>query len=864
MFSCCRRPSSPRHDERPKEGSAEKAAMPFEELSRATAAAEAATDVHNVQEEQGQGQHDQHDQQKQQKQEQQEQQAQQEQQQAQQEQHEPVHVSSELPHSTEAAPNNQSNGNVVAGADTSDHQEAQLDNPNGLNASNDASRSELRQEEPATANQCPQDTTASPTTKTATSSSMQMQGVCMAGLNQFLNDLKAEHPQHWQTMTTTDACTELVIPRTGDKQCAYVDIMNPEHVGAATVFVSHAWRYKIADVLGTLLEHAEEEQAKGNPEPFFWFDLFINNQNIAADLPQDWWSTTFKESIKAIGRVVLVLTPWHDPMPVTRAWCLWEIFCSASQEGVELTIRLPSAERQELKAAVMKDADLAVTDTMVRVQAERAEAWNPKDKEMIFKAIEESVGFAHVNKVVKDQMRAWCLTELLRFVQEAEQAAEDDGLRSFALLCNRVGLVLFHFGERARATELYEKGLALEEQALGTYHPDTATSHHNLGQVYFTRGECKRAIACYERSLHITLNTLGEKHPHTAIVCHSLGEAYAELGDYHSAIGNFELCLQLTISTIGEKNPQVCASLHSLGRIYGKVGEYGKAVGYLEKDLEITLETVGEKHPSTAVSYSTLGQVYRDAGHYDKAIELFDKALQIKLDTVGEQNAETVRTLNDLGQAYNSKGEHERAIECLEKGLALALTFMGDTHQDVASLYNSLGLVYGAKGMHDAALEMYEKTLGIELATLGEEHPSVGVSYHNIGHTYRRMGDLANAKKNLAHAVHIWMETLGPDHPHTRTGLNSLIVLDSDSESDDEDEGERECERGEESEGESQVPLASGENGGDADDSGDSEHQDGGGAGEERDSAREDAEEESEGVEKMDEGAEVITSTSTA
>jgi hypothetical protein len=51
-------------------------------------------------------------------------------------------------------------------------------------------------------------------------------------------------------------------------------------------------------------------------------DIFVGNQHLAADLPQAWWSTAFASAIKEIGHTVLVLQPWHAPVPLERSWCL--------------------------------------------------------------------------------------------------------------------------------------------------------------------------------------------------------------------------------------------------------------------------------------------------------------------------------------------------------------------------------------------------------------------------------------------------------------------------------------------------------------------------------------------------------------
>ncbi|EGD78506.1 mbre TPR repeat protein [Salpingoeca rosetta] len=665
-----------------------------------------------------------------------------------------------------------------------------------------------------------------PTTSTTVSAedehAIRKEGVSPAGLRQFLADLKAAHPDTYQKMTTKEACDSVVIPRTKAKQCAYVDVMDSQHVGRkATVFVSHAWRYKIVDVIGTLLEFAGEQgedDGEDKAQVFFWFDLFINNQNtdITANLPQEWWSTTFKESIAAIGHVLLVLTPWHDPVPLTRAWCLWEIFCSASQEDVQLTIRLPNAERDALKEAVLETFE-AVTDAMVRVQAERADAWDPKDKEMIFKAIEDGVGFLHLNKVVKDQMRNWCFSEMLSFVEPADDEQVDTP--QFARLCYNVGvslktagrydhaLSLFERslniylerhgpehanvagvydamaqvyeskGEHDRAQEYFQKSLQIALDTLGEEHPSTAGTYGKLGGVYESNGEYDRAIEYYQKSLKIQLDTLGEKHLDIATTYNGLGQVYSSKGEYDRAIHYYHKCLQTYLETLGKKHPYTATAYNNLGLVYKSKGEHDHAVEYFQQSLQIKLDTLGEEHPSTAGTYNNLGQMHYSKGEYDRAIHHYHKCLQIYLGTLGEKHPSTATTFNVLGQVHNSKGEYDRALEYYQKCLQIDLDTLGEEHPSTANTYNSLGQVYKNQGEYGRALECYQKDLKITLDTLGEKHPDTATTYHDLGQVYNSKGEYDRAKQLFQQAVDIWMDTLGPDHPRTKMGVRWLDSL---------------------------------------------------------------------------------------
>ena len=165
-----------------------------------------------------------------------------------------------------------------------------------------------------------------------------------------------------ENMTSQDLCRLLVIPETKDKQCTLYD--QRRHMmddngqpcfGRANVFISHAWACKTADVLDV----AEQYEAE-HPGSYYWYDIVMINQNLVAEVPEDWWSTTFMDLIKDIGTVLLLLSPWNDPIVVKRAWCLWEIMCALSQEGVVLDALLPRTEpRRDCRMVCSKTPSLS-------------------------------------------------------------------------------------------------------------------------------------------------------------------------------------------------------------------------------------------------------------------------------------------------------------------------------------------------------------------------------------------------------------------------------------------------------------------------------------------------------------------------
>jgi hypothetical protein len=144
----------------------------------------------------------------------------------------------------------------------------------------------------------------------------------MASLGVHINVL-LEMSSEYPGKRTEEVCALFVKPQTAKKRCAYIHLLQDAKlpdgtplVAPATCFVSHAWKCQMHDVVDCMVQHSEK-----NPGSYFWFDLVTNNQHEATNANSfEWWCTTFRESIKAIGSVLLVMTPWDNPIPLTRVW----------------------------------------------------------------------------------------------------------------------------------------------------------------------------------------------------------------------------------------------------------------------------------------------------------------------------------------------------------------------------------------------------------------------------------------------------------------------------------------------------------------------------------------------------------------
>jgi Flp pilus assembly protein TadD len=90
----------------------------------------------------------------------------------------------------------------------------------------------------------------------------------------------------------------------------------------------------------------------------------------------------------------------------------------------------------------------------------------------------------------------------------------------------------------AKAEPLYQRALALREQALGPNHPEVAQSLNNLAIIYSAQGRKAKAEPLLQRALAIWEQALGPQHPQVAIV----RKNYARAQPLQQRIRSWLLC----------------------------------------------------------------------------------------------------------------------------------------------------------------------------------------------------------------------------------------------------------------------------------------------------------------------------------
>lgn len=192
------------------------------------------------------------------------------------------------------------------------------------------------------------------------------------------NTTTAEFSERLELQTVGRGCSYAELLLSADSGRGARDPTGAPAVGKATHFISHAWRYKFRDTVAAVAAAITQEGlGGGGTAAFLWVDCVSVNQHASQTFPSTWWSGIFRKMIGAFDKFVLVLMPWKSPIPLSRAWCLWEIY-SAYTEHKPITVAFGPGQAEQFFATLAADPG-TVLSAFQNIDAESARCWGDDD-----------------------------------------------------------------------------------------------------------------------------------------------------------------------------------------------------------------------------------------------------------------------------------------------------------------------------------------------------------------------------------------------------------------------------------------------------------------------------------------------------
>ena len=584
----------------------------------------------------------------------------------------------------------------------------------------------------------------------------------------------------------------------------------PPSVAPATCFISHAWSCSFDDVVDCV-----EQYEKTHPNTYYWFDVLSRNQHtvgqrfgiyrsalesvnsgggvdqtngavsdkriddkvdmeraerpqspqISVDTNFEWWCSTVKEAFLAGTDVIalnadsplptfsllLIMTPWNRPVPLTRAWCLYELLIaihavkarSGRSKKVPpqallkyIHVGIPSSEHFSVNEVLRRDFGEFTTSIFASLDLEKADSTSSSDKELILAAMhsEASIMFGSNSGSV------------IRAI--GDRVSDDNGVGAASRHNNDLSTINNSDGRadgngNTRSAQSDDKNVSNSGTQEST--PTLSEKH----EVSIPGGPSSTLIHTPDTPVpQSSVFTPG----HTTL---------ADLMKASLRYAYMETCIRLA------EEAKEAKLLYNMGMVARDYGELDKALKMFKESNAVAITTLGENHRSTAATYNAIGLVLDAQGEHAQAIPYYERSLAIKISTVGESHVETANTYGNMGKAYFDKCDFVHAVQCYEKSLAIFKAAQGEMHRDTALCLGSLGNSLFRKTDYESALRCYEECLSIITSTSGEMHPDTTRTYMNLGNTHLEMSDYDRAIEYYHKALANYTATLGPNHPET-------------------------------------------------------------------------------------------------
>lgn len=374
-------------------------------------------------------------------------------------------------------------------------------------------------------------------------------GVHLMYLHDFINDLRDADYKKFFNQPTSFIVAEFIKPKTSAMKCSYVDYLlasekTKKHVGKATIFISHTWQYDFWKLVSCISSNA----GKGNiANTYIWLDIFSINQhgNALENFDFQWWTGTFQAAIREIHHTLIVFSPWYQPAVIQRAWCLWEIYSTIITDS-KMEIAIHRDEEGQFIDDVLKaggDSLKMLLTTLNNIDSENSRCYNPLDEQRIHKAIQDSLGFEKINKLVSNILKQriqQIMEEKVRYnsLSSNQQIQVKDILNTFSL----------------PTPDLVSNVLLL---------PNSLTSLHESADILLREGKFEAAETALLKALERDESEFGPVHPVTLSTMQQIGLMYLKLNDYDKSKDYLRKCYEycddrpLLIFTEEEKIPWI-------------------------------------------------------------------------------------------------------------------------------------------------------------------------------------------------------------------------------------------------------------------------------------------------------------------
>lgn len=498
---------------------------------------------------------------------------------------------------------------------------------------------------------------SSVSTGSSASASEDLLGVKFSYFEQFIAENGGR--ETFTGKTTSEINATVLAPicdRNGMSVCQQLLQQKSSFVGKPAWFISHAWSYQFLDVIeavGLTLRRRDGEDKYR--DVVIWFDQFTMLHPAPPMLPYDILHDTFMNSTRAIGRMILVFDKWDNPLHLTRAWCVFEVYACLATSSV-LEVALTESESNRFSEMIRKDHS-TFYKMLTQIDSRNSAARYEDEQNKIHQAIRENIvgGFTSLDRSIFAELEKWMTQLLCRHVAVAESDMEK------AQWMAALGGVYTVSGKHNQAEPMYLDALMILRRVLGDDDSSTLVTINNLANSYMAQGKYDQAEPLFLEALNTSRRILGEEDSDTLTSINNLAGLYRSQGKFDRAEPLYVQCLAIRRRVLGNEHPYTLAVINNLGGLYKIERKYELSEPLLLEALSISRRVLGETHPDTLICTNNLAGLYRSQGNLSQAESLYFSTIENMRRVLGNEHPDTLSGINNLADCYMAHGKLEQA-----------------------------------------------------------------------------------------------------------------------------------------------------------------------------------------------------------
>jgi hypothetical protein len=179
-----------------------------------------------------------------------------------------------------------------------------------------------------------------------------------------------------------------------------------------THMLSYSWKYKLQAIIEMLRKFELDFPPHRGTCNYYFIDQFALDQHgfghefTSKKQVQDAMISTLKESIQLPGKMICMLHPWDAPVPLTRVWCLFELYLAIMLKS-EIIMCFPPADAAAFYGKLTQEplgGEVESAPLVPKIEVRNAEATVEADRVRILDEITEAIDLDAFNEVLQSHM----------------------------------------------------------------------------------------------------------------------------------------------------------------------------------------------------------------------------------------------------------------------------------------------------------------------------------------------------------------------------------------------------------------------------------------------------------------------------